>query len=355
MKIVRVECWEIELKLREPYAIAYDRFDTARQVFLRLETDVRINGFGCAAPDAHVTGETPGSVLQVLKDVAEPMLHNADPMRWVWLLERLAQEMNGHAAALAAVDMALHDILAKVGQLPLWKLLGGYRERMLTSVTIGILPEAETVAKAKDLVRQGFKRLKLKGGLDVESDIVRAIKVREAVGEEIGLCFDANQGFTLEAALHFLEHTQAIQFEFIEQPLPREQTELLGFVKKQARTPVMADESLITLADLKYLVRHELVNLINLKLQKVGGIAVARKMIAGAEMAGIPAMVGCMDEAALPIAAGLHFALAQPNVRYADLDGHFDLLGDPTHAAILFHDGFLIPNDQPGLGWNPRE
>lgn len=249
------------------------------------------------------------------------------------------------------VDMALHDILGKISRLPLWKLLGGWLERMPTSVTIGILPEMETVEKARAWVNQGFKRLKLKGGLDVESDIVRVIKVRETVGNEIALCFDANEGFDLEAALQFIGHTQGTKLEFVEQLLPRDQTELLGIIKKQARVPVMADESVVTPSDLWHCIRGDLVDLINLKLQKVGGLVMANRMNAIAQVAGIGAMVGCMDEVALSIAAGLHFALAQPNVRYADLDGHFDLLDDPTRSAIQLRDGWLVPNDQPGLGW----
>lgn len=355
MKIVHIDTWSVRLKLKEPYAIAYESYDTTTLVFLRLETDRRIRGFGCAAPEVHVTGETPESVLQMLKDIATPMLQNADPRHYARLLEELARAMTGQSAALAAVDMALHDILGKISGLPLWQLLGGYRERLLTSVTIGILPEAETVAKALEWAKQGFKRLKLKGGLDVEGDIARVIKVREAVGNEIALCFDANEGFDIEAALHFIEHTQAVRLEFVEQPLPRDQTELLGIFKKQARVPVMADESVITPSDLMHCLRRDLVDLINLKLQKVGGIRAAGQMNAVAQMAGIAAMIGCMDEPALSIAAGLHFALAQPNLRYADLDGHLDLLDDPTQRAIQLHDGFLVPNDLPGLGWDPKE
>lgn len=351
MKIVQVETWAVRLKLKEPYTIAYQTYDSTTQIFLRLATDRGINGFGCAAPEAQVTGETPESVLQMLNDVATPLLQNADPLRWARLLEELAQVMKSQPGALAAVDMALHDILGKISRLPLWKLLGGWLERMPTSVTIGILPEVETVEKARAWVNQGFKRLKLKGGLDVESDIVRVIKVRETVGNEIALGFDANEGFDLEAALQFIEHTQATKLEFVEQLLPRDQTELLGIIKKRARVPVMADESLVTPSDLWHCIRGDLVDLINLKLQKVGGLAMANRMNAIAQVAGIGAMVGCMDEVALSIAAGLHFALAQPNVRYADLDGHFDLLDDPTRSAIQLRDGWLVPNDQPGLGW----
>jgi len=90
------------------------------------------------------------------------------------LIERLAPLLKSQSSALAAADMALHDILGKVSGLPLWKLLGGFRDRIRTSVTIGILPEEETVIRAQEFVAQGFKSLKLKGGIDVDSDIARS-------------------------------------------------------------------------------------------------------------------------------------------------------------------------------------
>jgi L-alanine-DL-glutamate epimerase-like enolase superfamily enzyme len=191
--------------------------------------------------------------------------------------------------------------------------------------------------------------------MDASSDRGRVLKVREAVGEDIELRFDANQGFSVEETLDFVEGTRSARLELIEQPTPSGQPDLLGRVTSGVSIPVMADESLVTLRDAFRIARRGLADMVNVKLMKVGGISEAVQINAVARSAGLEVMVGCMDEAALAIAAGLHFALARPNVTYADLDGHLGLIGDPSDSAVILRDGTLFPTAKPGLGFDLRE
>jgi len=352
MKITAVEAWPAPFELADPYTIAYETVSSATNVFLRIVTDSGPVGFGCAAPDAEITGETADSVMAAVRDIVEPAIRGSDPLRTAMLLERVRQPMAESPSARAALDMALFDILGKRADLPMWKLLGGYRERIKTSVTIGILPVRETVAGARRWIDQGFSCLKIKGGADLDADVERLLEVRRTVGPKIELRFDANQGFTVDETLELVRRAAQARLRLIEQPTPKAEPELMAQISRRTSIPVMADESLMNLRDAFRLARKDLVDMVNVKLMKVGGIAEALHVNAVSRAAGYEVMVGCMDESGLAIAAGLHFALARPNVEFADLDGHIGLIGDPAADAVTIRNGYLHPTGRPGLGFD---
>lgn len=350
MKIFRTHIASIELPLKEAYTIAYETLSSIHSVFLLAETDSGIRGIGCAAPDKGVTGETLETSLDAYRDYIEPALRNADPFDFVRILEALKLNIPDKPSAIAMTDMMLYDLVSKKAGVPLYKYLGGFRDSIPTSITIGIMSAEHTLEKARQYFIEGFRIFKLKGGISCDEDIEKVRKLRELFGKEIIIRFDANQGYSVEDAIRFVNETRESNVELLEQPTPRKDTNMLGRVSNNVPIPVMADESLMSLRDVFSLTRNNLTDMINIKLMKVGGITEAMHINSVARAACVEAMVGCMDEPELSISAGLHFALSRSNIIYADLDGHLDIVRDPSRGVLQLKEGVLYPSSLPGLG-----
>ncbi len=210
MKIKNVEIWKQVMPLAEPYSIAYETYTTVTAIFIRIETETGLSGFGTAAPDYHVTGETSDSVYECLENMIKPLILNQEAFRYMYLADKIKKIAFNHRSARAAVDIALYDLLGKYARLPVWKILGGFRKKIATSLTIGILPINETLEMAEKFIIQGARILKLKGGNSVEEDLEKLHKIREKFGTGIRLRFDANQGFSEQDALKFVEAQEGI-------------------------------------------------------------------------------------------------------------------------------------------------
>jgi L-alanine-DL-glutamate epimerase-like enolase superfamily enzyme len=244
--------------------------------------------------------------------------------------------------------MLLYDMLGLWSGLPLYRLLGGYRDRIPTSITLGLDDVPDTVEMARQRAREGFRIIKLKGGLDADDDVRRVRAVRRALPGLI-LRLDADQGYTVKAALEVARALEG-KLEFLEQPTPAEDISALRQVTENSPVPVLADESLRGPTSALEIINQRAADGVSTKLASCGGLDCARQIDTLARAGHLDTMVGCLNEPALSIAAGLAFALSSSNVRYGDLDGHFDLENDPSVPGFRFEDGWLIATESPGLG-----
>jgi L-alanine-DL-glutamate epimerase-like enolase superfamily enzyme len=350
MRIRSTELRRERLSLARPYRVA-GRTTEAVQVFLLvLSTDGGDVGLGTATPEPAITGETPDACESALSLEALGWLEGAEVSRAAALCGEARRRMRAVPAALAALDMALHDLFARRLNVPLVDALGRIHDALPTSVTIGIQPGDDALALADELVARGFQILKVKVGESLEADIAVLARLRERFGPEIKLRADANAGYTTEDAIAFFEKTAPLGIEFVEQPVSTGEGGLRR-LPVRLRERVAADESLLDEADaLALAASPPACGIFNVKLMKCGGVRPALRIGAIAGAAGISLMWGCMDESVIGISAALHAALACPATRYLDLDGSFDLARDVARGGFRVENGTMSVTEEPGLG-----
>lgn len=349
MQITKVEVTPVDLKLRHSARMAgLPVIEQVTAVFVRIETRDGYNAWGCTVAHPDLTGEKPEDVIQSCRQCADYAL-DLHPTNIEYSLGELATKTNASPSTLCAFDLAFHDLLGVIAGMPLYRLLGGYRNRIQTSVTIPLLPYPESVEMALDRAAHGFRMIKIKGGLNPAQDVQNVQAIHRALPDHV-LCLDADGGYNVHNALDVARALEGV-LEMLEQPVAAD--DLAGFrqVKENSPVPVLADQSIRGPASALELAAHRMVDGLSIKLATCGGLRCAQQMDAIARAAQISTMVSCFVEPALLISAGLSLALSSPNVRYGDLDGSFDLLNDPSQAGFRLEDGWLVASDVPGLGY----
>lgn len=351
IRVLSAGAHSVSFTLREGYRIAGRSFTSAENVVLKVDTSDGRSGFGCAAPFEAVTGESPAASLSTLRDRLIPLLRESDAADPDGVAARAALSAPQAPAARAALDMALRDLAGQRAGAPLCRLLGAVRDRIPTSVTLGIFDTIEAaVDRARRYVAEGFRILKLKVGEDWEADARLVETLRRTFGPAVVLRADGNEGYGEADAARFLRAASAHGLELLEQPTRAIDAAALGRLSRLALAPIMADESLRSEEDAARLIEDRAVGLFNIKLMKTGGIGAALAIARRAHASGLGIMFGCNDESRIAIAAALHAALAAPGDVRADLDGHLDLQDDVARGGVVIRDGCIEPSGGAGLG-----
>jgi L-alanine-DL-glutamate epimerase-like enolase superfamily enzyme len=331
---------------KHPFVIARGGASEWKLVRVRLVDRDGVEGWGEAAPNRFYgeTTESAIAALAKLAPVAERVL-SRDP----FALESLESEMNAalrlNGSMKSAISAAAHDLVGKRLEMPVYRLWGLDADKApLSSFTIGIpATEKELVQRVEEA--EQYPVLKVKLGSDRDEEIMRA--VRRAAPTKI-IRVDANAAWTAKHALRMIDVLVDYGVEFVEQPLPAHDLDGLRFVRERSRLPIVADESCVVATDVAKLVG--VVDGINIKLSKCGGLREALRMIATARAHGMTVMAGCMIESSLGISAAAHFA---PLLDHADFDGAALLADDPYEGATIERGQIRIPG-APGLGVTRR-
>lgn len=322
-QIANISSNVVEIPLKRPFVTHLHTVNAIQAVTVTLTLANGITGQGAATPNEVVTGDNIASLQTIVDQVLAPRLLGRSLAHPEPVLAALQNEVAGNSPAKAALDIAIYGCLRQLYQVPLTQLLGGTRQAMNTDYTISIGPREQMVTEAQQLVQDGFTALKIKvGNTSIADDVATVKAIGQAVGSQISLRLDVNQGWNYKQALragHLLQAAN-LNIAFLEQPLPANRIHDLALLRQQLAIPLMLDESVFTPADALRVIEAHAADFVNIKLMKSGGIYAATQINQLCQAAGIHCMVGCMIEAPTSIGAAVAFANAHQNIKFIDLD-----------------------------------
>ncbi len=351
LRIRQISLYKFDIPLIEPFTTSLGTDTSARNLLVKITTEGDITGFGECSPYMPINGESVDTCAVVGKYFASA-LTGENALDIPGCIDKMDRIIYGNSSIKSAFDIALYDINAKFKQLPLYAFLGGKNEKLITTdYTVSIGDPDQMALEAKKILDQGYPAIKVKLGKHGPTDVKRVRKIREAVGMEVPLRIDANQGWTLEEAIETLKALSPYDIQHCEEPIPRWQYMDLALVNRESPIPIMADESCGDEHDAERLIRLGACDYFNIKLGKSGGIHRALKMVKMAEEAGIHLQVGAFLESRLAMTAFAHFALCSEAIQHFDFDTALMFSEDPVSGGILYKENgrVEVPNE-PGLG-----
>ena len=345
---MKVTFRQVECVKRYPLAISRGVVASTTNLFVTVEIE-GVTGVGEMCPGQLTGAGTAREGREMLERLIGRGVDGLS-IHEIWWRGR---EMGVAPCAMAALDVALWDRLAKAADRPLYELLGLSRPSVATSVTMGIEQPAVIRQRVAEMLgRTGAKFLKVKLGSAEGRAADRAMfeaaqEAAEPFG--VGLRVDANGGWTLEKAKGMLTWLADRGVEYVEQPLAEGAEERLAGLRGVGAMPIYVDESCRFSADVPRLAG--LVDGVNVKLMKCGGLTEAMRIVAVARACGLKTMIGCMGESSVSIAAGASIGAMFDCI---DLDSHLNLSPDPAGGAELV-DGVVRPRDAAGHGGYLRD
>ncbi len=350
--LARVTATRVSTPLHTPFVTALRHATTTETVVVRVTDSDGVTGWGEAPQVWQVTGESlAGAEACVTGPLTDAVLgRDADDLRAA--CRAASRAVAGNHGAKAAVDVALHDLAARRLGVSLPVLLGSSSHRVPTDVTLSAGEPDGLVAAAADRVRDGFTTVKLKVGTDAAGDAARVRAVREAVGADVAIRLDANQGWTPREAVTVVTALEdaGLGVELVEQPVAAADLAGLAWVTARVGTPVMADESVYGARDLVEVVRRRAADLVNVKLAKCGGLSTAAVLLELARAHDMGTVVGSMMESHIGVGAAASLVAAYGTTAVADLDAAWWATASPYRGGLTYDGPVVVLPEAPGLG-----
>lgn len=349
--ISQVEIYKLRMPLIEPFitSLAYETH--VENVIVVLRTESGITGFGESSPYMPVNGESIDTCFIVGQYFAK-LLKGKDALQLQEHLAAMDRLIYANTSIKSAFDIALHDIIGQHKQMPLYELYGGKNNKQLvTDYTVSLDSAEKMAADALKIKNQGYPSIKVKLGDTKKKDVGRIKMIRKAVGKEIPLRIDANQGWGVTEAIETLKALKKYGVEHCEEPVPKWNFMRLHKVRKNSPIPIMADESCGDVHDAERLLKLKACDMFNIKVGKAGGVYNACEIVKLGDKAKMHMQVGAFLESRLGMTASAHLALCSDNIVHCDFDTPLMFSEDIVTGGLMYHaNGVMKVPDLPGLG-----
>lgn len=352
MIIEKIEIGKINVPLITPFKTALRTVESVEDIVIIIKTNTGNSGFGEAPPTAVITGDTHDSIIGAVTLIGKQLIgKNIEDFNA--LINIVHRTIIKNTSAKAALEIALYDLFAQSMNKPLYKILGGGPSQLKTDLTISVDSVEKMVADSLKAVEAGFDQLKIKVGKNITEDIFRIKSIYDAVGPNIKLRLDANQGWSVKESLYAIKKIEGygIVLDFVEQPVKASDIDGMIKITSEVLSPILADESIFSPKDAIEVITRKAADIVNIKLMKTGGISNALKIINICEIYDIPCMIGCMLEAGISVTAAAHLAAAKSSIiTRIDLDGPALCSENPLDGGIIMNGSEIILSNKPGLG-----
>ena len=349
--ISQVEIYKLRIPLIEPFitSLAYETH--VENVIVVIRTDKGITGFGECSPYMPVNGESIDTCFIVGQYFAK-LLKGKNALDLKVNLSAMDRLIYANTSIKSAFDIALHDIIGQHKGLPLYKLYGGKNNKeLVTDYTVSLDNAEKMAADALKIKNAGYPAIKVKLGESKKKDVERIKMIREAVGAEIPVRLDANQGWSVKEAIETLKELDEYDIEHCEEPIARWNFMRMRKVKKNSPIPIMADESCGDAHDAERLVKLKACDMFNIKVGKAGGVFNAYEIVKVGDKAKMHMQVGAFLESRLGMTASAHLALCSDNIVHCDFDTPLMFSEDIVSGGLTYHaNGVMKVPDAPGLG-----